>query len=119
MKQVWNSDTVKQRLVQTNRQAHEEAAGMGLCPEFFALNKIDPDAPYVPENPAESGFPCDKKASGYVTRESFEAEWEHREVELRAEFDQQLQQKLAERDKEWEQAVADVWIKMGFHNKPL
>ena len=30
----------------TNREAHEEAAGMGLCPEFFRMNKIDPDAPY-------------------------------------------------------------------------
>lgn len=32
----------------TNRQAHEEAAGMGLCDEFFTLNHIDPDAPYHP-----------------------------------------------------------------------
>jgi hypothetical protein len=31
----------------TNRMAHEEAAGMGLCHEFFDINKIDPDAPYV------------------------------------------------------------------------
>jgi hypothetical protein len=30
------------------RQAHEEAAGMGLCDEFFVLNGIDPDAPYTP-----------------------------------------------------------------------
>ena len=28
---------------QTNRQVHEEAAGMGLCDEFFTLNKIAPD----------------------------------------------------------------------------
>jgi len=30
----------------TNREVHEEAAGVGLCIEFFALNGIDPDAPY-------------------------------------------------------------------------
>jgi hypothetical protein len=30
----------------TNREAHEEAAGMGLCQEFFVLNGIDPDAEY-------------------------------------------------------------------------
>ena len=29
----------------TNREAHEEAAGMGLDPLFFAHNGIDPDAP--------------------------------------------------------------------------
>lgn len=28
----------------TNRQAHEQAAGMSLAPEFFAINGIDPDA---------------------------------------------------------------------------
>ena len=28
----------------TNREAHEKAAGMNLCPEFFTLNGIDPDA---------------------------------------------------------------------------
>lgn len=32
----------------TNREVHEEAAGMGLCPEFFAFNSIDPDAPAEP-----------------------------------------------------------------------
>lgn len=32
----------------TNRQAHEEAAGMGLEDSFFAANGIDPDAPYKP-----------------------------------------------------------------------
>ena len=31
--------------VKTNRQAHEEAAGMGLEYAFFKLNGIDPDAP--------------------------------------------------------------------------
>lgn len=29
----------------TNREAHEEAAGMGLEEAFFRFNKIDPDAP--------------------------------------------------------------------------
>lgn len=29
----------------TNREAHEEAAGMGLDDMFFRFNKIDPDAP--------------------------------------------------------------------------
>lgn len=28
----------------TNREVHEKAAGMGLCPEFFRMNGIDPDA---------------------------------------------------------------------------
>ena len=31
----------------TNREAHEEAAGMGLDLLFFSLNGIDPDAEYV------------------------------------------------------------------------
>jgi hypothetical protein len=31
----------------TNREAHEEAAGMNLDPGFFQLNHIDPDAEYV------------------------------------------------------------------------
>ncbi len=31
----------------TNRDLHEDAAGMGLGPEFFALNNIDPDAAVV------------------------------------------------------------------------
>lgn len=31
----------------TNREAHEEAAGMGLCNEFFTISGIDPDALYV------------------------------------------------------------------------
>ena len=28
----------------TNRESHEEAAGMGLEPAFFTSNGIDPDA---------------------------------------------------------------------------
>lgn len=32
----------------TNREAHEEAAGMGLCPQFFKISGIDPDAPFEP-----------------------------------------------------------------------
>ena len=31
----------------TNREAHEEAAGMGLEGSFFAMNNIDPDAEYI------------------------------------------------------------------------
>lgn len=33
----------------TNREKLEEAAGMNLCFEFFALNGIDPDAEYCSE----------------------------------------------------------------------
>jgi len=32
-------------LRQTNREAHEEAAGMGLCPEFFRHNGIEAEQP--------------------------------------------------------------------------
>jgi hypothetical protein len=39
------------RIVMTNREAHEEAAGMGLCNEFFIFNRIDPDAEYKEEEP--------------------------------------------------------------------
>lgn len=31
----------------TYRMLHEECAGMGLCPEFFAISGINPDAPVV------------------------------------------------------------------------
>ena len=31
----------------TNREAHEEAAGMRLCLEFFEVSGIDPDAEYI------------------------------------------------------------------------
>ena len=31
----------------TNRQAHEQAAGMNLAPEFFETNGIDPNARVV------------------------------------------------------------------------
>ena len=34
----------------TNREAHEEAAGMNLCREFFIFNNIDPDAEYIKED---------------------------------------------------------------------
>ena len=30
----------------TNKEVHEEAAGMGLCDEFFTINGIDPDAEF-------------------------------------------------------------------------
>lgn len=33
----------------TNREAHEEAAGMNLDPIFFRINNIDPDADYSDE----------------------------------------------------------------------
>lgn len=38
-------------LGKSNRAAHEDAAGMGLEPSFFAMNGIDPDAPYIDEPP--------------------------------------------------------------------
>jgi len=31
----------------TNREAHEEAAGVNLDSRFFEINGIDPDAEYV------------------------------------------------------------------------
>jgi hypothetical protein len=34
----------------TNRQAHEEAAEMGLEDIFFIVSGIDPDAEYMPNN---------------------------------------------------------------------
>jgi len=33
----------------TNREAHEEAAGMNLSDMFFRFNGIDPDAEYQEE----------------------------------------------------------------------
>lgn len=33
--------------MKTNREVHEEAAGMGLAPQFFTFNKINPDDPYI------------------------------------------------------------------------
>ena len=33
----------------TNKEAHEEAAGMALDPLFFILNGIDPNAEYEEE----------------------------------------------------------------------
>jgi hypothetical protein len=33
----------------TNKEAHEEAAGMSLDPLFFILNGIDPNAEYEGE----------------------------------------------------------------------
>jgi hypothetical protein len=35
----------------TNREAHEEAAGMPLADIFFKVNRIDPDAEYVEPKP--------------------------------------------------------------------
>ena len=31
----------------TNKESHEEAAGMNLNKKFFEFNNIDPDAEYV------------------------------------------------------------------------
>lgn len=31
----------------TNREVHEEAAGMGLDDMFFKMNDINPDAEYI------------------------------------------------------------------------
>lgn len=56
--------------MKTNREAHEEAAGMGLCSEFFTLNRIDPDAPYVEvpvvavKNKPESFWVIERFANG-------------------------------------------------------
>ena len=35
----------------TNREAHEEAAGMALADMFFKVNRIDPDAEYIEPKP--------------------------------------------------------------------
>jgi hypothetical protein len=45
----------------TNREAHEEAAGMGLEPAFFEFNKIDPNAEYV-ENKEDRSVEETKKS---------------------------------------------------------
>jgi hypothetical protein len=51
----------------TNREAHEEAAGMGLCSEFFSYSGIDPDAPY--EDPASQTKLLDDVKLHYRTLE--------------------------------------------------
>jgi len=43
----------KGKEIMTNREAFEECAGMNLCPEFFLLNGIDPDAEYKEEQQAD------------------------------------------------------------------
>ncbi len=35
--------------MKTNREVHEEAAGMGPAPQFFTFNHIDPDSCYRDE----------------------------------------------------------------------
>jgi hypothetical protein len=47
-KTTWIEGRVKSapKKIITNREAHEKASGYGLCPEFFAINGIDPDAPF-------------------------------------------------------------------------
>lgn len=45
----------RERIPKTNREAHEEAAGMGLDGSFFAVNGIDPNAPYDSE---KDGLRC-------------------------------------------------------------
>ena len=42
----------------TNREAHEEAAGMGLCEEFFKLNNLDPNAPYGGDMTEQNNCVC-------------------------------------------------------------
>lgn len=42
----------------TNREAYEEGAGMGLAPEFFTMNGINPDAAYIPPTDCDCGV-CD------------------------------------------------------------
>ena len=39
----------------TNREYHEEAAGMALDNLFFIYNDIDPDADFIPPNPKFTG----------------------------------------------------------------
>lgn len=41
------SEHLRKNLYRTNRQAHEDAAGMNLEDSFFKVNGIDPDAPYT------------------------------------------------------------------------
>ena len=38
----------------TNREVYEDAAGMGLCQEFFAIKGIDPNAEYTEVQTATS-----------------------------------------------------------------
>ena len=48
----------------TNREAHEEAAGMGLDDMFFTFNGIDPDAEY--SESCEESYPC--QCGGNITK---------------------------------------------------
>jgi hypothetical protein len=43
----------------TNREAHEEAAGMNLDDSFFKYNNIDPDAEYTEVAEGELILPHD------------------------------------------------------------
>lgn len=43
----------------TNREAHEQAAGMPLEPMFFSRNGIDPDAEYVEPEPCNCESVCE------------------------------------------------------------
>lgn len=49
----------------TYRMLHEEAAGMGLCPEFFTISGINPDAPVTCNCNFEEGHEptCDMVAA--------------------------------------------------------
>ena len=42
---------VKEGEAMTNREAHEQAAGMPLDDIFFKVNRIDPDAEYIEPKP--------------------------------------------------------------------
>lgn len=57
----------------TNREAHEEAAGMGLEGSFFSMNNIDPDAEYV----EMSANDCYK-----ASEESLAKDWNSKEDEV-------------------------------------
>ena len=51
---------------QTNREAHEEAAGMNLCGAFFANSGIDPDAPYIPPDNSSGVCRPSAEAADYI-----------------------------------------------------
>lgn len=57
----WSQD-IRER---TNRQVHEEAAGMNLDDAFFTFNKIDPDAVHVEEMPEKYKDPVWSEAQGH------------------------------------------------------
>ena len=55
----------------TYRMLHEEAAGMGLCAEFFQISGINPDAPVVCNCKFDQGHEptCDLVSANDLRRE--------------------------------------------------